>query len=181
MDSNETILNENKFTLTPEEMELSKNPESFKIYLEYKARIQETMFAEAGKQRDKEFESLNLQREREFELSKYQSDKEFELSKYQSDKEFELTKYQRECEFELTKYQREREADNMKWQREKEAETIKMIDQRRKDAWAVILGVGAALVENFCENNSNSQITDESVPIEASNDDNGIDPITPVV
>lgn len=144
MNNNETILNENKFTLTPEEMELSKNPESFKIYLEYKARIQEIMFAEAGKQRDKEFESLNLQREREF-----------ELSKYQSDKEFELTKYQREHEFELTKYQREQEADNMKWQREKEAETMKMIDQRRKDTWAVILGVGAAIVENFCENNSN--------------------------
>ena len=159
MNNNETILNENKFTLTPEEMELSKNPESFKIYLEYKARIQETMFAEAGKQRDKEFESLNLQREREFELTKYQSDKEFEL----------------------TKYQREREAETIKWQREKEAEAIKIMDQRRKDTWAVILGVGAALVENFCENNSNSQITDESVPIEASNDDNGIDPITPVV
>jgi len=147
MDTDGTIINENKFTLTPEEMELSKNPESFKIYLEYKARIQETMFVEAGKQRDKEFESLNLQREREFEL---------------------------------TKYQREQEAKNMKWQREKEAEAIKMIDKRRKDAWAVILGVGAALVENFCENNSNSQITDESVPIEASNGDNGIDPITPV-
>ncbi len=132
MDTNETIINENKFTLTPEEMELSKNPESFKIYLEYKAKIQETMFAEAGKQRDKEFESLNLQREREF----------------------ELTKYQRKCEFET-----------MKWQREKEAETIKMIDKRRKDAWAVILGVGAALVENFCENNSNSQTINESVPI----------------
>lgn len=134
MDDKETIINENKFTLTPEEMELSKNPESFKIYLDYKARIQETMFGEAGKQRDKEFESLNLQREREFELSKYQSDKEFEL----------------------TKYQREREFETMKWQREKEAETLKMIDQRRKDAWSVILGVGAALVENFCENNSNS-------------------------
>lgn len=170
MDTNETIINENKFTLTPEEMELSKNPESFKIYLEYKARIQETMFAEAGKQRDKEFESLNLQREREF-----------ELSKYQSDKEFELTKYQREREFELTKYQREQEAENAKWQRERDAETMKMIDKRRKDAWAVILGVGAALVENFCENNSNSQIPDESVPIEASNDDSGIDSITPVV
>ena len=33
MNNNETIINENKFTLTPEEMELSKNPESFKIYL----------------------------------------------------------------------------------------------------------------------------------------------------
>ena len=133
MNNNETILNENKFTLTPEEIELSKNPESFKIYLEYKAKIQEIMFAEAGKQRDKEFESLNLQREREFELAKYQ----------------------REREFELTKYQREREFENVKWQREKEAETMKMIDQRRKDTWAVILGVGAAIVENFCENNSN--------------------------
>ena len=29
MNNNETILDENKFTLTPEEMELSKNPESF--------------------------------------------------------------------------------------------------------------------------------------------------------
>ena len=134
MDDKETIINENKFTLTPEEIELSKNPESFKIYLDYKARIQETMFAEAGKQRDKEFESLNLQREREF----------------------ELTKYQREREFELTKYQREREAEIIKWQREKEAETLKMMDQRRKDTWAIILGVGAALVENFCENNPNS-------------------------
>ena len=125
MNNNEKILNENKFTLTPEEMELSKNPESFKIYLEYKAKIQETMFAEAGKQRDKEFESLNLQREREFEL---------------------------------TKYQREREFENIKWQREKDAETMKMMDQRRKDAWAIILGVGAALVENFCENNSNPSV-----------------------
>ena len=123
MDDKETIINENKFTLTPEEIELSKNPESFKIYLDYKARLQETMFAEAGKQRDKEFESLNLQREREFEL---------------------------------TKYQREREAEIIKWQREKEAETLKMMDQRRKDTWAIILGVGAALVENFCENNPNS-------------------------
>lgn len=164
MDTNETIINENKFTLTPEEMELSKNPESFKIYLEYKAKIQETMFAEAGKQRDKEFESLNLQREREF-----------ELSKYQSDKEFELTKYQREREFELTKYQREQDVETMKWQREKEAETIKMIDQRRKDAWAVILGIGAALVENFCENNSNPQTINESVPIETSNNGGNID------
>ena len=134
MNNNETIINENKFTLTPEEMELSKNPESFKIYLEYKARIQETMFAEAGKQRDKEFESLNLQREREFELAKYQ---------------------------------REREFETIKWQREKEAETMKMIDQRRKDAWAVILGVGAALVENFCENNLNTS----SVQTEKSIDD----------
>ena len=142
MNNNETILNENKFTLTPEEIELSKNPESFKIYLEYKAKIQETMFAEAGKQRDKEFESLNLQREREF----------------------ELTKYQRELEFE-----------NVKWQREKEAETMKMIDQHRKDTWAVILGVGATLVENFCENNSKPSV---SIGTPISGD---IDPIVPFV
>ena len=133
MNNNETIINENKFTLTPEEMELSKNPESFKIYLEYKARIQETMFAEAGKQRDKEFESLNLQREREFEL---------------------------------TKYQREREFETIKWQREKEAETMKMIDQRRKDNWSVILGVGSALVENFCENNTNLSSVQTETPID---------------
>ncbi len=144
MNNNETILNENKFTLTPEEIELSKNPESFKIYLEYKSKIQETMFAEAGKQRDKEFESLNLQREREFELAKYQ----------------------REREFELTKYQREREFENVKWQREKEAETMKMIDQRRKDTWAVILGIGAALVENFCENKSNTSSVQTETPID---------------
>ena len=154
MNNNETILNENKFTLTPEEMELSKNPESFKIYLEYKAKIQETMFAEAGKQRDKEFESLNLQRECEFELAKYQ----------------------REREFELTKYQREREFENVKWQREKEEETMKMIDQRRKDTWAVILGIGAALVENFCENNSNISSVQTETPIGGD-----IDPVVPVV
>ena len=154
MNNNETILNENKFTLTPEEMELSKNPESFKIYLEYKAKIQETMFAEAGKQRDKEFESLNLQREREFELAKYQ----------------------REREFELTKYQREREFENVKWQREKEEETMKMIDQRRKDTCAVILGIGAALVENFCENNSNISSVQTETPIGGD-----IDPVVPVV
>lgn len=170
MDTNETILNENKFTLTPEEMELSKNPESFKMYLDYKAKIQEIMFAEAEKQRDKEFESLNLQREREF-----------ELSKFQSDKEFELTKYQREREFELTKYQREREAENMKWQREKEAEAMKMIDQRRKDAWDTILGIGAALVENFCENNSISQTTNESVPIGTPLNPDDMDPEVPFV
>ena len=133
MNNNETIINENKFTLTPEEMELSKNPESFKIYLEYKAKIQETMFAEAGKQRDKEFESLNLQREREFEL---------------------------------TKYQREHEFETIKWQREKEAETMKMIDQRRKDTWAVILGVGSALVENFYENNQNTSSVQTKTPID---------------
>ena len=133
MNNNETIINENKFTLTPEEMELSKNPESFKIYLDYKAKIQETMFAEAGKQRDKEFESINLQREREFEL---------------------------------TKYQREREFETIKWQREKEAETMKMIDQRRKDTWAVILGVGASLVENFCENNLNTSSVQTKKPID---------------
>ena len=144
MNNNETILNENKFTLTPEEMELSKNPESFKIYLEYKAKIQETMFIEAGKQRDKEFESLNLQREREFELAKYQ----------------------REHEFELTKYQREREFENIKWQREKEEETMKMIDQRRKDTWAIILGVGSDLVENFCENKSNTSSVQTEKPID---------------
>ena len=144
MNNNETILNENKFTLTPEEMELSKNPESFKIYLEYKARIQETMFAEAGKQRDKEFESLNLQREREFELAKYQ----------------------REREFELTKCQREHEFETIKWQREKEEETMKMIDQRRKNTWTEILGVGAALVENFCENKSNTSSVQTEKPID---------------
>ena len=144
MNDNETIINENKFTLTPEEMELYKNPESFKIYLNYKAKIQETMFAEAGKQRDKEFESLNLQREREFELAKYQ----------------------REREFELTKYQREHEFETIKWQREKEEETMKMIDQRRKDTWTVILGVGASLVENFCENNSNLSSVQTETPID---------------
>ena len=133
MNNNETLINENKFTLTPEEMELSKNPESFKIYLDYKARIQEIMFAEAGKQRDKEFESLNLQCEREFEL---------------------------------TKYQREREFETIKWQREKEAETMKMIDQRRKDIWTVILGVGASLVENFCENNLNTSSVQTEKPID---------------
>ena len=133
MNDNETIINENKFTLTPEEMELSKNPESFKIYLDYKAKIQETMFAEAGKQRDKEFESLNLQREREFELAKYQREHEFET---------------------------------IKWQREKEAETMKMIDQRRKDTWTVILGVGASLVENFCENNLNTSSVQTKKPID---------------
>ena len=143
MNNNETIINENKFTLTPEEMELSKNPESFKIYLEYKAKIQETMFAEAGKQRDKEFESLNLQRESEFELAKYQREREFELTKYQ---------------------------------REKEAETMKMIDQHRKDTWNIILGVGAALVENFCENNSNIYSVQTETPIGGD-----IDPVVPVV
>ena len=144
MNNNETIINENKFTLTPEEMELSKNPESFKIYLDYKAKIQETMFVEAGKQRDKEFESLNLQREREF----------------------ESLNLQREREFELTKYQREHEFEIMKWQREKEAEIMKMINQRRKDTWAVILGVGASLVENFCENNSNISSVKTKTPID---------------
>lgn len=144
MNNNETIINENKFTLTPEEMELSKNPESFKIYLDYKAKIQETMFAEAGKQRDKEFESLKLQREREF----------------------ESLNLQREREFELTKYQREHEFEIMKWQREKEAEIMKMIDQRRKDTWAVILGVGASLVENFCENNTNPSSVQTETPID---------------
>ena len=122
MNNNETIINENKFTLTPEEMELSKNPESFKIYLEYKARIQETMFIESGKQRDKEFE--------------------------------------------LAKYQREHEFETIKWQREKEAETMKMIDQRRKDTWAVILGVGTSLVENFCENKSNTSSVQTEKPID---------------
>ena len=144
MNNNETIINENKFTLTPEEIELSKNPESFKIYLDYKAKIQETMFVEAGKQRDKEFESLNLQREREF----------------------ESLNLQREHEFELTKYQREHEFEIMKWQREKEAEIMKMIDQRRKDTWAVILGVGASLVENFCENDSNISSEQTKTPID---------------
>ena len=143
MNNNETLINENKFILTPEEMELSKNPESFKIYLEYKAKIQEIMFAEAGKQRDKEFESLNSQREREFELAKYQ---------------------------------REREFETIKWQREKEEETMKMIDQRRKDTWAVILGIGAALVENFCENNSNISSVQTKTPIGGD-----IDPVVPVV
>ena len=116
------------------------------------------MFAEAGKQRDKEFESLNLQREREFELAKYQ----------------------REREFELTKYQREREFETIKWQREKEAETMKMIDQRRKDTWAVILGVGAAIVGNFCENNSNISSVQTKKPI-GTPISGDIDPVVPVV
>ena len=41
---------------------------------------------------------------------------------------------------------------------------MKMIDQRRKDTWAVILG--AARVENFCENNSNISSVQTETPID---------------
>lgn len=41
-----------------------------------------------------------------------------------------------------------------------------MIDQRRKDTWSVILGVGASLVENFCENNTNLSSVQTETPID---------------
>ena len=77
--------------------------------------------------------------------------------------DLENAKDQREKDLENIKNQREKDLENAKDQRNhdyrcreldaKESKEYRDFDEkRRKDAWAFVLGVGAAAIDNFCSN-----------------------------
>lgn len=140
--------------LTPDELEIGKQDiELFKVYLEYKTKLRQDMLNDLDKERQKEIENVRIQKERDVELAKVQNEKDIESMK----KDVEITKVQKEKDIEsmkkeiqLSKIQKERDVEIVKTQAE-------IYDKRRKDVWAIVVGLGAAAITTMCDNQSITQ------------------------
>lgn len=153
-----------KCDLSEAELNLAeKNPESFKNYLDYQTKLREDFLAD-----------IRDQKIREHELMKQQNELKYADLKDQREKDLENTKDQREKDLENVKNQREKDLENAKDQRNhdyrcreldvKESKDYRDFDEkRRKDAWAFILGVGAAAINNFCSNYQENQLPNASL------------------
>ena len=151
-----------------------KNPESFKNYLDYQTKLREDFLSDIREQKIREHELMKQQNELKYADLKDKREKDLENIKNQREKDLENIKNQREKELENAKDQREKDLENAKDQREKDLENAKdqrnhdyrcreldaeeseeyrrFDEKRRKDAWAFVLGVGAAAIDNFCSN-----------------------------
>ena len=120
-----------KCDLSEAELNLAeKNPESFKNYLDYQTKLREDFLAD-----------IREQKIREHELMKQQNELKYADLKDQREKNLEDAKNQRDYDYRC----RELDAHESKEYRDFD-------EKRRKDAWSVILGVGAAVINNFCSN-----------------------------
>lgn len=127
-----------------------KNPESFKNYLDYQEKLREDFLTD-----------IREQKNREHELMKQQNELKYTDLKDQREKDLENAKDQRNHDY------RCRELDA------KESKEYRDFDEkRRKDAWSVIFGVGAATINNFCSNyQANQFINDvDQLPNDSSNE-----------
>ena len=151
-----------------------KNPESFKNYLDYQTKLREDFLSDIREQKIREHELMKQQNELKYADLKDKREKDLENIKNQREKDLENIKNQREKDLENAKDQREKDLENAKDQREKDLENAKdqrnhdyrcreldaeefdeyrdFDERRRKDAWAFVLGVGAAAIDNFCSN-----------------------------
>ena len=140
-----------------------KNPESFKNYLDYQTKLREDFLSDIREQKIREHELMKQQNELKYADLKDKREKDLENAKDQREKDLENIKNQREKDLENAKDQREKDLENANDQRkhdyrcrELDAEESKEYrdfdEKRRKDAWAFVLGVGAAAIDNFCSN-----------------------------
>lgn len=131
-----------KCDLSEAELNLAeKNPESFKNYLDYQTKLREDFLAD-----------IREQKNRELELTKHQNELKYADLKDQREKNLEDAKNQRDHDYRC----RELDAHESKEYRDFD-------EKRRKDAWAVIFGIGAAAINNFCSNYQENQLPDASL------------------
>ena len=129
-----------------------KNPESFKNYLDYQTKLREDFLSDIREQKIREHELMKQQNELKYADLKDQREKDLENIKDQREKDLENAKDQRDHDY------RCRELDA------KESKEYRDFDEkRRKDAWCAILGVGAAVINNFCSNYQVKQLPDASL------------------
>lgn len=118
-----------------------KNPESFKNYLDYQTKLREDFLSDIREQKIREHELMKQQNELKYADLKDKREKDLENAKDQREKDLENAKDQRDHEYRC----RELDAEESKEYRDFD-------EKRRKDAWAFVLGVGAAAIDNFCSN-----------------------------
>lgn len=135
-----------------------KNPESFKNYLDYQTKLREDFLADIREQKIREHELMKQQNELKYADLKDKREKDLENIKNQRENDIENAKDQRSYEYKC----RELDANESKEYRDFD-------EKRRKDAWSIILGVGAATINNFCSNyqveqsiNDVNQLPDDS-------------------
>lgn len=151
-----------------------KNPESFKNYLDYQTKLREDFLSDIREQKIREHELMKQQNELKYADLKDKREKDLENIKNQREKDLENIKNQREKDLENAKDQREKDLENAKDQRNhdyrcreldvEESKEYRYFDEkRRKDAWCAVLGVGAAVIDNFCSNYQVKQLPDASL------------------
>ena len=118
-----------------------KNPESFKNYLDYQTKLREDFLSDIREQKIREHELMKQKNELKYADLKDKREKDLENIKNQREKDLENAKDQRDHEYRC----RELDAEESKEYRDFD-------ERRRKDAWAFVLGVGAAAIDNFCSN-----------------------------
>ena len=118
-----------------------KNPESFKNYLDYQTKLREDFLSDIREQKIREHELMKQQNELKYADLKDKREKDLENAKDQREKDLENAKDQRNHNYRC----RELDAEESK-------EYRYFDEKRRKDAWAFVLGVGAATIDNFCSN-----------------------------
>ena len=118
-----------------------KNPESFKNYLDYQTKLREDFLSDIREQKIREHELMKQQNELKYADLKDKREKDLENIKNQREKDLENAKDQRNHDYRC----RELDAEESKEYRDFD-------EKRRKDAWAFVLGVGAAAIDNFCSN-----------------------------
>lgn len=142
-----------KCDLSEAELNLAeKNPESFKAYLEYQTKLREDLLTDIREQKIHELELTKHRTELEYADLKDQREKNLEDAKDQREKDLENAKDQRNHDYKC----RELDAHESKEYRDFD-------EKRRKEAWAVILGVGAAAINNFCSNYQADQLPNASL------------------
>ena len=127
-----------------------KNPESFKNYLDYQTKLREDFLSDIREQKIREHELMKQQNELKYADLKDKREKDLENIKDQREKDLENAKDQRDHDYRC----RELDAE--------ESEKYRCFDEkRRKDAWAFVLGVGAAAIDNFCSNYQAKQFVND--------------------
>ena len=129
-----------------------KNPESFKNYLDYQTKLREDFLSDIREQKIREHELMKQQNELKYADLKDKREKDLENIKNQREKDLENAKDQREKDLENAKDQRNHDYRCRELDAEESKEYRDFDEKRRKDAWAFVLGVGAAAIDNFCSN-----------------------------
>ena len=81
----------------------------------------------------------------------------------QKNRELELTKQQNELKYADIKDQRDHDYRCRELDAHESKEYRDFDEKRRKDAWAVIFGIGAAAFNNFCSNYQENQLPNTSL------------------
>ena len=140
-----------------------KNPESFKNYLDYQTKLREDFLSDIREQKIREHELMKQQNELKYADLKDKREKDLENAKDQREKDLENIKNQREKDLENAKDQRNHDYRCRELDAEESKEYRYFDEKRRKDAWCAVLGVGAAVIDNFCSNYQVKQLPDSSL------------------